>query len=107
MSQPRRASGGDDVELDGRGHVVVDPHGDLVGAQGLDRVAEDDGALVDLGAVLLDRRGDVGRGDRAEQPAALTRADADVDDTTLELRSEEHTSELQSRENLVCRLLLE
>src|SRR5690606_15912138 len=26
---------------------------------------------------------------------------------TLELRSEEHTSELQSRENLVCRLLLE
>src|SRR5690606_40120454 len=25
----------------------------------------------------------------------------------LELRSEEHTSELQSRENLVCRLLLE
>src|SRR5690606_41217362 len=26
---------------------------------------------------------------------------------TLRLRSEEHTSELQSRENLVCRLLLE
>src|SRR5690606_40356001 len=26
---------------------------------------------------------------------------------TLPLRSEEHTSELQSRENLVCRLLLE
>src|SRR5690606_39571499 len=25
----------------------------------------------------------------------------------LEIRSEEHTSELQSRENLVCRLLLE
>src|SRR5436309_12134134 len=25
----------------------------------------------------------------------------------IELRSEEHTSELQSRENLVCRLLLE
>src|SRR5690606_42099485 len=28
-------------------------------------------------------------------------------DITEELRSEEHTSELQSRENLVCRLLLE
>src|SRR5690606_41699388 len=28
-------------------------------------------------------------------------------DTALKLRSEEHTSELQSRENLVCRLLLE
>src|SRR5690606_41352688 len=27
--------------------------------------------------------------------------------TAHELRSEEHTSELQSRENLVCRLLLE
>src|SRR5690606_39972414 len=26
---------------------------------------------------------------------------------TVEVRSEEHTSELQSRENLVCRLLLE
>src|SRR5690606_41463688 len=37
---------------------------------------------------------------------------ADSDDLTdfehdLERRSEEHTSELQSRENLVCRLLLE
>src|SRR5690606_41794668 len=29
------------------------------------------------------------------------------DDQALRVRSEEHTSELQSRENLVCRLLLE
>src|SRR3712207_7347038 len=29
------------------------------------------------------------------------------DDTSKELRSEEHTSELQSRQYLVCRLLLE
>src|SRR5690606_40579061 len=28
-------------------------------------------------------------------------------DVSLQVRSEEHTSELQSRENLVCRLLLE
>src|SRR5688572_31788022 len=28
-------------------------------------------------------------------------------DTNLDLRSEEHTSELQSQSNLVCRLLLE
>src|SRR5690606_40348445 len=28
-------------------------------------------------------------------------------DTSSDIRSEEHTSELQSRENLVCRLLLE
>src|SRR5215475_15094592 len=30
-----------------------------------------------------------------------------TDDQTSDNRSEEHTSELQSRENLVCRLLLE
>src|SRR5690606_20439622 len=35
--------------------------------------------------------------------ASLTRRDADI----ALRRSEEHTSELQSRENLVCRLLLE
>src|SRR5690606_40550256 len=33
-----------------------------------------------------------------------TQAEADADNG---IRSEEHTSELQSRENLVCRLLLE
>src|SRR5690606_40147217 len=31
----------------------------------------------------------------------------EIDLSYLEARSEEHTSELQSRENLVCRLLLE
>src|SRR6266496_5147869 len=36
---------------------------------------------------------------RPEEPAALRRAAAE--------RSEEHTSELQSRRDLVCRLLLE
>src|SRR5690606_41468777 len=38
--------------------------------------------------------------------AAHTRGHAAFTDHA-ELRSEEHTSELQSRENLVCRLLLE
>src|SRR5215207_10958268 len=33
--------------------------------------------------------------------------DAYVQDTLIEARSEEHTSELQSRVELVCRLLLE
>src|SRR5690606_41230783 len=37
----------------------------------------------------------------ADQPAAIEVGKAD------QHRSEEHTSELQSRENLVCRLLLE
>src|SRR5690606_40359348 len=35
------------------------------------------------------------------------RGTTDVEGTHGQLRSEEHTSELQSRENLVCRLLLE
>src|SRR3712207_8757995 len=38
----------------------------------------------------------------APLPGVLERHDADVD-----VRSEEHTSELQSRQYLVCRLLLE
>src|SRR3712207_7155080 len=38
--------------------------------------------------------------------AALGRPDRPVD-TTESVRSEEHTSELQSRQYLVCRLLLE
>src|SRR5690606_39340552 len=47
---------------------------------------------------------------RAETALAFERA-AELYRTAIELRgrlrSEEHTSELQSRENLVCRLLLE
>src|SRR5690606_41213798 len=49
--------------------------------------------------------------DAAAGRAAAARATADeiarLDAMHDELRSEEHTSELQSRENLVCRLLLE
>src|SRR5207302_10428997 len=37
----------------------------------------------------------------------LERAHSPMRRRYLQLRSEEHTSELQSRENLVCRLLLE
>src|SRR5690606_40977746 len=33
--------------------------------------------------------------------------EVDLDAVNIDVRSEEHTSELQSRENLVCRLLLE
>src|SRR2546430_5902967 len=45
-------------------------------------------------------------------PAVLINADAGSSDATPDLlaaagRSEEHTSELQSQSNLVCRLLLE
>src|SRR5690606_40034107 len=44
-------------------------------------------------------------------PLAIQNVTVNVEETpegdTVQLRSEEHTSELQSRENLVCRLLLE
>src|SRR2546430_11699623 len=39
--------------------------------------------------------------------SAATRGDASQDASALHERSEEHTSELQSQSNLVCRLLLE
>src|SRR3712207_7043117 len=41
--------------------------------------------------------------DRSRQPLHL----GDAGEVASELRSEEHTSELQSRQYLVCRLLLE
>src|SRR3712207_7359110 len=43
----------------------------------------------------------------AEARGELLEALADHDDALMEKRSEEHTSELQSRQYLVCRLLLE
>src|SRR3712207_6848255 len=41
------------------------------------------------------------------QGAFLTAGDTDAHEVQVLLRSEEHTSELQSRQYLVCRLLLE
>src|SRR5690606_40362171 len=41
------------------------------------------------------------------ETAAMGHAEHDFLEAHLAARSEEHTSELQSRENLVCRLLLE
>src|SRR5207302_11412804 len=50
----------------------------------------------------------VGRGHgRRRAPPARPRARPPHDRLRQVVRSEEHTSELQSRENLVCRLLLE
>src|SRR5690606_40543120 len=50
-------------------------------------------------AHMVLKAGETGQALRAARIAALV--------TERSLRSEEHTSELQSRENLVCRLLLE
>src|SRR5690606_41938146 len=44
---------------------------------------------------------------RSEVRSRSSRAALSPCSMLLDLRSEEHTSELQSRENLVCRLLLE
>src|SRR2546430_1262577 len=47
---------------------------------------------------------------RASEPRprrSKTRAGPEVKSSTMRMRSEEHTSELQSQSNLVCRLLLE
>src|SRR5439155_24262821 len=54
------------------------------------------------------RRGRVATG-RARRPRCARRGPAPPRraDDALDLRSEEHTSELQSRGHLVCRLLLE
>src|SRR2546421_8853634 len=54
-----------------------------------------------LGLVRLERREQVG--DPHHQPRRLGRPL----ELGAEMRSEEHTSELQSRSDLVCRLLLE
>src|SRR3712207_7554624 len=45
--------------------------------------------------------------ERVVAQAAMEKAQADLERLTREPRSEEHTSELQSRQYLVCRLLLE
>src|SRR3712207_7208515 len=50
----------------------------------------------------LGRRAEVRHVDHTQLPQA-----ADVVDELADARSEEHTSELQSRQYLVCRLLLE
>src|SRR5690606_10707271 len=45
--------------------------------------------------------------ERSPTPAPVSQKDQTILEQTINERSEEHTSELQSRENLVCRLLLE
>src|SRR3712207_8740271 len=57
---------------------------------------------------VLDRGGGAVRVDRNRLPIrARTHAGADAVAESGSTRSEEHTSELQSRQYLVCRLLLE
>src|SRR5690606_39693112 len=66
-------------------------------------------AALDSAARDLDRPDDRGLAFAIASEALrrLPDLDALIDRATKRPRSEEHTSELQSRENLVCRLLLE
>src|SRR5690606_41142905 len=73
-----------------RGLAVVQTHS-IVDAMRADRNSAESGAF----NIALD----------ADPPAGGTFANTAV--AAWRARSEEHTSELQSRENLVCRLLLE
>src|SRR5690606_41250063 len=72
--------------------VVAQPPPQVVGAQA--RAAGDERAVLDAQQVA------------PRQPVLAGQLDEQVRGA-LRARSEEHTSELQSRENLVCRLLLE
>src|SRR5690606_41833360 len=71
-------------------------------------ILEEVGALCSRAAIIAN-----GRLVADDTPLALERRSRYhqavnlVSDQALDRRSEEHTSELQSRENLVCRLLLE
>src|SRR2546430_12067361 len=65
--------------------------------------------LEELRALVRDVRGTLGElgGEIAPQPAAQLLHVLDRTQRLVVRRSEEHTSELQSQSNLVCRLLLE
>src|SRR2546430_7847856 len=56
---------------------------------------------------LLDGKGETGKGKRVVVTPDGVDGDLGSGDVNRKARSEEHTSELQSQSNLVCRLLLE
>src|SRR5690606_26520416 len=61
-------------------------------------------SLLDLGEIFTTHLGDV---DHRAEPVDGMFMSPEYSLTHYMMRSEEHTSELQSRENLVCRLMLE
>src|SRR5699024_12406282 len=71
-----------------------------------DEALENEG-LGSISEQILDARPDVTLGGGAASFAQTATAGDWKDETLLQQRSEEHTSELQSRFDLVCRLLLE
>src|SRR5207253_3425287 len=97
---------------------LVEPEGAPCGlGPGLDTRALGAPALGDLREIARTRagnergaRGELGRPGVRDLPgpaAGLPRLERSADRGEQAIRSEEHTSELQSRGHLVCRLLLE
>src|SRR2546421_808916 len=80
------ASGSHNLEVELDRDLRVEADGHLVRAHGLDRRDQRDTALVDdRAARVLDRRGDVGRGDRAEESPGVTGAGLQLDPDGFEL----------------------
>src|SRR3712207_6960730 len=66
-----------------------------------------DGVRREIARLTLEKLLQDGRIHPARIEEAYYQARSEIEDHILEVRSEEHTSELQSRQYLVCRLLLE
>src|SRR3712207_7727125 len=81
------------------------PYTTLFRSHGTRRQADVQRGVLGEGVRGPDRRGEVIASVRRELPAGLSQPADHLG--AVELRSEEHTSELQSRQYLVCRLLLE
>src|SRR5690606_39344980 len=91
------------VQRDGVGGEIVMAQRRAFRAPGRARRIEDGGKIVFFARDGLEGRRKAGRAFDQRAIAALIEGEQGLDPS----RSEEHTSELQSRENLVCRLLLE
>src|SRR5687768_17662155 len=71
-------------------------------------IANDDILFIDLGPIVEGYEADIGRTYVLGDDPRKLKLKKDVEEAWYEIqRSEEHTSELQSRLHLVCRLLLE
>src|SRR5690606_9904606 len=93
------------LDLTGRRALVFNHQVELVGAG--NPPVEVDFAAERAQVLLHGAGGSSGSAGRAVKTGSDDAADAERRGVHLDRRSEEHTSELQSRENLVCRLLLE
>src|SRR5699024_11418419 len=87
--------------------IIVDKESfDMLGfSMEMDMVIENDGEKMNIGQNTTAEYSKVDEIDKIEVPQDVI--DSAIDADEIGLRSEEHTSELQSRFDLVCRLLLE